>query len=60
MNNAVGCADVPALLDDGVLVGLGTDGFSASMFDEARVANLIHRHEAGVAFTGLNSVWLQT
>jgi putative selenium metabolism protein SsnA len=47
MNNAVGCADVPALLDDGVLVGLGTDGLSPSMFDEAKVANLIHRHEAG-------------
>lgn len=47
MNNAVGCADVPELLDGGVLVGLGTDGFSASMFDEAKVANLIHRHEAG-------------
>lgn len=46
MNNAVGCADVPALLEGGVLVGLGTDGFSASMFDEAKVANLIHRHEA--------------
>jgi putative selenium metabolism protein SsnA len=46
MNNAVGCADVPCLLDEGVLVGLGSDGFSASMFDEAKVANLIHRHEA--------------
>jgi putative selenium metabolism protein SsnA len=47
MNNAVGCADVPSLLGDGVIVGLGTDGFSPSMFDEAKVANLIHRHEAG-------------
>ncbi|MFH1502037.1 MAG: putative aminohydrolase SsnA [Candidatus Eisenbacteria bacterium] len=47
MNNAVGCADVPGLLDDGVLVGLGTDGFSASMFDEMKVANLIHRDRAG-------------
>ena len=47
MNNAVGCARVPELLDGGVLVGLGTDGFSASMFDEMKVANLIHRHESG-------------
>jgi putative selenium metabolism protein SsnA len=47
MNNAVGCADVPALLDEGVLVGLGTDGFTPSMFDEAKAANLIHRHQAG-------------
>jgi putative selenium metabolism protein SsnA len=47
MNNAVGCADVPHLLDEGVIVGLGTDGFTASMFDEMKVANLIHRHNAG-------------
>ena len=47
MNNAVGCADVPHMLDRGVLMGLGTDGFTASMFDEMKVANLIHRHQAG-------------
>lgn len=47
MNNAVGCADVPGMLEAGVLVGLGTDGFTGSMFDEMKVANLIHRHEAG-------------
>jgi putative selenium metabolism protein SsnA len=47
MNNAVGCADVPAMLESGVLVGLGTDGFTASMLDEMKVANLIHRHQAG-------------
>ena len=46
MNNAVGCARVPVMLDAGILVGLGTDGFSTSMFDEMKVANLIHRHEA--------------
>ncbi len=47
MNNAVGCADVPGMLEAGVLVGLGTDGFTGSMFDEMKVANLIHRHVAG-------------
>lgn len=47
MNNAVGCAEVPDMLRRGVLVGLGTDGFTASMFDEMKVANLLHRHEAG-------------
>jgi len=46
MNNAVGCADVPGMLGRGVLMGLGTDGFTASMFDEMKVANLVHRHEA--------------
>ncbi len=47
MNNAVGCADIPGMLKAGILVGLGTDGFTGSMFDEMKVANLIHRHEAG-------------
>ncbi len=46
MNNAVGRADVPTFLEEGILVGLGTDGFTASMLDELKVANLIHRHEA--------------
>ena len=46
MNNAVGCANIPGFLDRGLLVGLGTDGFSASMLDELKVANLIHRHQA--------------
>jgi len=47
MNNAVGCADVGRMLDEGVLVGLGTDGFTASMLDEMKVANLVHRDRAG-------------
>lgn len=47
MNNAVGCADVGSMLAESVLIGLGTDGFTASMFDEMKVANLIHRHRAG-------------
>jgi putative selenium metabolism protein SsnA len=47
MNNAVGCADVEGLLGAGILVGLGTDGFTASMFDEMKVLNLVHRDRAG-------------
>ncbi|MCD4690185.1 putative aminohydrolase SsnA [bacterium] len=47
MNNAVGRSNVLRMLDEGILVGLGTDGFAASMFDEMKVANLIHRHDAG-------------
>lgn len=47
MNNAVGCTDVEGLLAKDVLVGLGTDGFTASMFDEMKVANLVHRDRAG-------------
>jgi len=43
MNNAVGTADVLRLLDLGVLVGLGTDGMRSNLFDEAKIAPLVHR-----------------
>lgn len=44
MNNAVGCADALGMMAQGLRVGLGTDGMTSSMWDEVRVANLIHRH----------------
>jgi len=43
MNNAVGVADVEGLLRRGVLVGLGNDGFSNSMFTEMKAAYLVHK-----------------
>lgn len=43
MNNAVGVADVPGMLDRGVLLGLGNDGFSNNMFIEMNVAYLLHK-----------------
>jgi putative selenium metabolism protein SsnA len=46
MNNAVGAANVLKMLSSGVLVGLGSDGMTANMFDEMRAANLIHKHVA--------------
>jgi putative selenium metabolism protein SsnA len=47
MNNAVGRADVPKMLKMGICVGLGTDGMSASMLDDARLVNLLHKHGTG-------------
>jgi putative selenium metabolism protein SsnA len=47
MNNAVGRADIPKLLDMGIRVGLGTDGMSASPLDDAQVVNLLHKHGTG-------------
>ena len=44
MNNAVGCADVPALLERGLRVCLGTDGMTSNMLEEAR-ASLFIRHQ---------------
>lgn len=44
MNNAVGRAPLLKMLAAGIPVGLGTDGMTASMFDEVRVAPLLHKH----------------
>jgi len=44
MGNAVGAADVLAMLKKGVLAGMGTDGYTADMFESLKCANLIHKH----------------
>jgi cytosine/adenosine deaminase-related metal-dependent hydrolase len=43
MNNAVGVAPVEAMLDAGVNVGLGNDGFSNNMLAEIKAAYLVHK-----------------
>jgi len=43
MNNAVGTADVLNMLEHGIEVGLGNDGFSNNMFTEMHVAYLVHK-----------------
>jgi putative selenium metabolism protein SsnA len=53
MNNAVGAADVLGMLKQGIHVGLGTDGMTSDMMEEARIAMLLHRqvkHDPTVAF----------
>jgi putative selenium metabolism protein SsnA len=47
MNNAVGTARVQHMLDAGVCVGLGNDGFSNNMFSEMKAAYLVHKVTAG-------------
>jgi len=47
MGNAVGCSDVLAMMAQGILVGLGTDGFTTDMLESLKVANLIHKHQKG-------------
>ena len=43
MNNAVGVAPVLEMLNKGITVGLGTDGMSPGVLDDARVANILHK-----------------
>lgn len=47
MNNAVGVAEVERLLDKGITVGLGNDGFTNNMFTEIHTAYLLHRISKG-------------
>ena len=52
-NNGVGVAPVLEMMARGVPVGLGSDGFTANMFDEIRTANILHkldRHDPRVAY----------
>ena len=44
MNNAVGRADVFALLNAGVTVGIGTDGMTPDLRREAMTGYLLHKH----------------
>jgi putative selenium metabolism protein SsnA len=47
MNNAVGVAEVEKMLDKGITVGLGNDGFTNNMFTEIHTAYLLHRITKG-------------
>lgn len=47
MNNAVGVAPIEKMLDMGVRVGLGNDGFSNAMWEEWKSAYLVHKDHAG-------------
>ena len=44
MNNAVGRADVFALLEQGITVGIGTDGMTPDLRREAMTGYLMHKH----------------
>lgn len=44
MGNAVGCSPALELLEKGINVGLGTDGYTNDMFESMKVANIIHKH----------------
>lgn len=45
MNNAVGRANIFALLERGVTVGIGTDGMSPDLKVDVRTGYLMHKHD---------------
>ena len=44
MGNAVGCGPVIRLFSEGLLLGLGTDGYTNDMIESYKVGNIIHKH----------------
>lgn len=46
MGNAVGCAPVLEMMRRGVRVGLGSDGYTADMFESLKAASLLHKHQS--------------
>ncbi|MDR0601119.1 MAG: putative aminohydrolase SsnA [Treponema sp.] len=44
MSNAVGVSPVLDMLKKGILVGLGTDGYTADMTESLKTAAVLHRH----------------
>lgn len=44
MGNAVGGAPVIEMMQRGIRVGLGTDGYTCDMFESLKAANLLHKH----------------
>jgi len=56
MGNAVGCAPVLEMIGKDITVGLGTDGFTSSMFAELRVANILHKLIKGDPRVGYGEV----
>ncbi|MDR1654475.1 MAG: putative aminohydrolase SsnA [Treponema sp.] len=48
MGNAVGLSPVLAMLREGILMGLGTDGYSSDMCESLKTAAILHKHGAGI------------
>ncbi len=44
MNNAVGCAPAIRMLENGVRLGLGTDGMTADMIESMKTAHILQKH----------------
>lgn len=45
MGNAVGAPKILTMHQKGVLLGLGTDGYTSDMLESLKTANILHKHE---------------
>lgn len=53
MGNACGCPPTMAQVHHGILVGLGTDGYTHDMIESYKVANILHKH----SLCDANAAW---
>jgi putative selenium metabolism protein SsnA len=54
MSNAVGLCPAPELIRQGVLVGLGTDGYTADILESYKTAAILHKHAQGIPSVAWN------
>ncbi len=52
MGNAVGAPDVLKLYNEGILLGLGTDGYTSDMLESYKAANCLVKHRCGLPNQG--------
>ncbi len=56
MGNACGCPPTLQMYKEGILVGLGTDGYTNDMFESYKVANVLHKHSLCDANAGWGEI----
>jgi len=57
MNNAAGCPPILQMIHKGILVGLGTDGYTHDMLESYKTAGLLQKHnlqDAAAGFAEIN------
>ena len=47
MGNAIGCEPMLQIFNEGILLGLGTDGYTNDMLESYKAANILHKHHLG-------------
>ncbi len=55
MGNAVGCPPAMEMFRRGILIGLGTDGYTNDMLESYKVGNLLHKHH----LCDPNAAWVE-